>query len=32
VFMKNREEVEKSIAVLAEILRHLYPTPTEPRS
>jgi AcrR family transcriptional regulator len=25
VFMQNREEVEKSIAVLAETLRHLYP-------
>ena len=25
VFMLNREEVEKSIAVLSEILRHLYP-------
>jgi AcrR family transcriptional regulator len=25
VFMKNRAEVEKSIAVLAETLRHLYP-------
>jgi hypothetical protein len=25
VFMQNRAEVEKSIAVLAETLRHLYP-------
>ena len=31
VFMKNRKEVEKSIAVLSEMLRHLYPvSPAKP--